>query len=181
MAIEKIDNLDRKILNIIMNNARIPSKDVAIQCGVSRAAIHQRIQRLIDLGVIIGSGYNVDPRTLGYNTCTYVGVKLTKGSMYREVVRELDKIREVVECHFTTGPYSMLIKVYAKDNQHLMELLNDNIQHIPGVTETETLISLEESIQRQINVKIEGEIRTRHNRNQILPQTPPGVYAEDIE
>jgi len=179
MAIEKIDNLDRKILNIVMNNARIPSKDVAIQCGVSRAAIHQRIQRLIDLGVIVGSGYNVDPRLLGYNTCTYVGVKLTKGSMYREVVRELDKIREVVECHFTTGPYSMLIKVYAKDNQHLMELLNNHIQHIPGVTETETLISLEESIQRQINVKIEGEIRTRHNRNQILPQTT-GDKFDDV-
>lgn len=150
MAIEKIDNLDRKILNIIMNNARIPSKDVAIQCGVSRAAIHQRIQRLIDLGVIIGSGYNVDPRTLGYNTCTYVGVKLTKGSMYREVVRELDKIREVVECHFTTGPYTMLIHVFARDNEHLMDLLNNRIQMIPGVVGTETLISLDKSIDRTI-------------------------------
>lgn len=155
MAIEKIDNLDRKILNIIMNNARIPSKDVALQCGVSRAAIHQRIQRLIDLGVIIGSGYKVDARSLGYNTCTYVGVKLNKGSMYRDVVRELEKIREVVECHYTTGPYSMLIKVYAKDNQHLMELLNDRIQHITGVTETETLISLEQSMNRQIYIKVD--------------------------
>ncbi len=83
---EKVDNLDRKILNIIMNNARTPSKDVAIVCGVSRAAIHQRIQRLIEMGVIIGSGYDVDPKKLGYNTCTYVGVKLEKGSMYRGVV-----------------------------------------------------------------------------------------------
>lgn len=154
MAIDKIDNLDRKILNIIMNNARIPSKDVAIQCGVSRAAIHQRIQRLVDLGVIVGSGYNVDPRMLGYNTCTYVGVRLTKGSMYRDVVRELDKIPEVVECHYTTGPYSMLIKVYAQDNQHLMQLLNDQIQHIAGVTETETLISLEQSMNRQIYIPV---------------------------
>lgn len=150
---DKIDNLDRKILNIIMKNARIPSKDVAVQCGVSRAAIHQRIQRLIDMKVIVGSGYNVNQKILGYNTCTYIGVRLEKGSMYRDVVAELEKIPEVVECHFTTGPYSMLIKVYAKDNQHLMQLLNDNIQHIPGVTETETLISLEQSMNRQIYIK----------------------------
>ena len=107
---DKIDNLDKKILNIIMQNARIPSKDVAVQCGVSRAAIHQRIQRLIDMKVITGSGYTVNPKSLGFNTCTYVGVRLEKGSMYREVVKEFDKIPEVVECHFTTGPYSMLIK-----------------------------------------------------------------------
>ena len=154
---EKVDNLDRKILNIIMNNARTPSKDVAIVCGVSRAAIHQRIQRLIEMGVIIGSGYEVDPKKLGYNTCTYVGVKLEKGSMYREVVADLENIPEVVECHFTTGPYSMLMKVFARDNQHLMELLNDRIQHIKGVTETETLISLEQSMNRQIKLDTDEE------------------------
>ena len=154
---ERIDNLDKKILNIIMNNARIPSKDVAVECGVSRAAIHQRIQRLIEMKVITGSGYYVNPKVLGYNTCTYIGVSLEKGSMYREVVRQFEDIPEVVECHYTTGPYSMLIKVYAQDNQHLMELLNDRIQHIPGVTETETLISLEQSMNRQINIPVEED------------------------
>lgn len=153
---EKIDRLDKHILNIIMNNARIPSKDVAVECGVSRAAIHQRIQRLIEMKVITGSGYNVNPKILGYNTCTYIGVSLEKGSMYREVVKQLEEIPEVVECHYTTGPYSMLIKVYAQDNQHLMQLLNDRIQHIPGVTETETLISLEQSMNRQINIPVEA-------------------------
>ena len=140
---ERIDNLDRKILEIIMKNARIPSKDVALECNVSRAAIHQRIQRMIDMNVITGSGYNVNPKILGYTSCTYIGVKLEKGSMYRDVVPELEKIPEVVECHFTTGPYTMLIKLYARDNQHLMELLNDKIQNIHGVTATETLISLD--------------------------------------
>ncbi len=72
--LEKIDNLDRKILKIVMHNARIPSKDVALVCGVSRAAIHQRLQRMIDLKVITGSGYNVNPKILGYATCTYIGV-----------------------------------------------------------------------------------------------------------
>ena len=104
--------------------------------------------------VIVGSGYNVNPKTLGYNTCTYVGVKLEKGSMYRDVARELEKIPEIVECHFTTGPYSMLIKVFAQDNQNLMELLNDKIQSIPGVTETETLISLEQTLNRQIRIPV---------------------------
>lgn len=152
---DRIDRLDRKILSIIMKNARIPSKDVAVECGVSRAAIHQRIQRLIDMKVITGSCYNVNPKCLGYNTCTYVGVKLEKGSMYREVAQEIEKIPEVVECHYTTGPYSMLIKVYAKDNQNLMVILNDQIQHISGVTETETLISLEQSMNRQLHVYID--------------------------
>ena len=151
---DRIDNLDKKILNIIMKNARIASKDVALECGVSRAAIHQRIQRLIEMKVITGSGYTVNPKSPGYNTCTYIGVSLEKGSMYREVVQELEKIPEVVECHYTTGPYSMLIKVYAQDNQHLMQLLNDQIQHIAGVTETETLISLEQSMNRQIYIPV---------------------------
>ncbi|MDE6028437.1 MAG: Lrp/AsnC ligand binding domain-containing protein [Muribaculaceae bacterium] len=154
---DKIDDLDKKILNIIMCNARIPSKDVAVQCGVSRAAIHQRIQRLIDMKVITGSGYTVNPHKLGFNTCTYIGVSLEKGSMYRDAVQALEKIPEVVECHFTTGPYSLLIKLYARDNQHLMELLNDQIQHIPGVTETETLISLEQSMNRNIKIDINNE------------------------
>ena len=149
---EKIDNLDKKILKIIMRNARIPSKDVALECNVSRAAIHQRIQRMIDMNVITGSGYNVNPKTLGYATCTYIGVTLEKGAMYRAVVPELEKIEEVVECHFTTGPYTMLIKLYARDNEHLMELLNDRIQNIHGVTSTETLISLEQSLKREIPI-----------------------------
>ena len=149
---EKIDKLDRQILEIIMRNARIPSKDVAAKCGVSRAAIHQRIQRMIDMKVIIGSGYHVNPKTLGYTTCTYIGVRLEKGSMYKDVVPELEKIPEVVECHFTTGPYTMLCKLYARDNEHLMHLINDHVQQIAGVVSTETLISLDQSLNREIPI-----------------------------
>ena len=152
IAMERIDNLDKKILDIIMKNARIPSKDVAVECGVSRAAIHQRIQRMIDVGVIAGSRYVVNPKTLGYTTCTFIGLTLERGSMYKTVVPELEKIPEVVEVHFTTGSYTMMIKLYARDNQHLMELLNGKIQHIPGVMATETLISLEQSLIRQVPI-----------------------------
>lgn len=149
---DKIDLLDKKILNILSKNARIPFKDVAAECGVSRAAIHQRVQRLIDMGVIIGSGFHVNPVSLGYNTCTYVGITLERGSMYKKVVAEFQRIPEIVECHFTTGPYTMLIKLYARDNAHLMELLNDCLQEIPGVIATETLISLKQSIRKEVPI-----------------------------
>jgi len=151
---EKIDKLDLQIMDIISSNARIPFKEVAAACGVSRAAIHQRVQRLIDMNVIVGSGYNVNPKSLGYSTCTYVGIKLEKGSMYKSVVDELKNIPEIVECHFTTGPYTMLVKLYARDNEQLMDLLNNRIQGIHGVDSTETLISLDQSIKKEIHISI---------------------------
>lgn len=151
-TMEKIDSLDKKILEIISNNARIPFKDVAAKCGVSRAAIHQRVQRLIDMNVIVGSGYHVNPASLGYNTSTYIGITLEKGSMYNAVVKEFAKIPEIVECHYTTGPFTMLIKLYAKDNAHLMELLNGRLQQINGVVRTETLISLTQSIKKELPI-----------------------------
>ena len=154
---EKIDSLDKKILSILSKNARIPFKDVAAECNVSRAAIHQRVQRLIDNDIITGSGFDVNPKALGYTTCTYVGITLERGSMYRSVVSQLELIPEVVECHFTTGPYTMMVKLYARDNEQLMQLINGQLQDIPGVTATETLISLEQSIKREITVNSDNE------------------------
>ena len=154
---DKIDKLDKKILRILSKNDRIPFKDVAAECGVSRAAIHQRVQHLIDGNVIMGSGFEVNPKSLGYSTCTYVGINLERGSMYKNVVEELQHIPEIVECHFTTGPYTMLVKLYARDNEQLMNLLNGRLQGIPGVVATETLISLEQSIKREIPVHVDEE------------------------
>ena len=154
---DKIDKLDKKILRILSKNARIPFKDVAAECGVSRAAIHQRVQHLIDGNVIMGSGFEVNPKSLGYSTCTYVGINLERGSMYKNVVEELQHIPEIVECHFTTGPYTMLVKLYARDNEPLLNLLNGRLQGIPGVVATETLISLEQSIKREIPVHVDEE------------------------
>ncbi len=150
---EKIDELDRKILAIITRNARIPFKEVADMCGVSRAAIHQRVQKMFDNGVIIGSGYQVNPKMLGYQLCVYVGIILTKASMYKDVSAALENIPEVVESQFTLGSYSMLIKLYAKDDQHLMELLNAKIQEIPGVANTETLTALDQRINRGLPIE----------------------------
>lgn len=149
---EKIDELDRQILQIITQNARIPFKEVADACGVSRAAIHQRVQRMYDLGLITGSGYYVNAKMLGYQLCVYIGITLEKGSMYNSVTKELEKIPEVVETQFTLGAYSMLIKLYAKDDAHLMYLLNSRIQEIPGVNNTETLTSLDQRIKRTVPI-----------------------------
>ena len=154
---DKIDNLDKKILSILSKNARIPFKDVAAECGVSRAAIHQRVQHLINGGVITGSGFDVNPKSIGYSTCTYVGLNLERGSMYKDVVKQLKEIPEIVECHFTTGSYTMLLKVYARDNEQLMDLLNNKMQMIPGVVSTETLISRDQSIKREIPVHLEDD------------------------
>ena len=149
---EKLDKLDRQILSIISQNARIPFRDVAEQCGVSRAAIHQRVQRMIESNIITGSGYFVNPKVLGFSSNAYIGVKLEKGSMYKNVVPEFEKIPEITECHFTTGPYTLLLKVFARDNEHLMDLLNNRIQEIEGVNATETLISLSQNIKREIPI-----------------------------
>lgn len=149
---EIIDELDKKILSIITQNARIPFKEVADMCGVSRAAIHQRVQRLFDVGVIVGSGYQVNPKMLGYNLCVYIGLTLERGNMYKQVCAELEKIPEVVESQFTLGAYSMIIKLYAHDDKHLMQLLNTQIQAIPGVANTETLTTLDESINRSLPI-----------------------------
>lgn len=154
---DKIDNLDKKILSILSKNARIPFKDVAAECGVSRAAIHQRVQHLINGGVITGSGFDVNPKSIGYSTCTYVGLNLERGSMYKDVVKQLKDIPEIVECHYTTGSYTMLLKVYARNNEQLMDLLNNKMQMIPGVVSTETLISLDQSIKREIPVHLEDD------------------------
>lgn len=157
MARINLDNLDTKILQMLVDNGRKPFLEIARECGVSGAAIHQRIAKLQATNILEGSRALIKPTTLGYDTCAFVGVFLKEPSKFNDFVEKLKTVPEVVECHFTTGPYSMLIKVYAYDNQHLMQLLNDQIQHIPGVTETETLISLEQSMNRQIKIDVEND------------------------
>lgn len=149
---KNLDDLDRKILQIITQNARVPFKDVAEECGVSRAAVHQRVQRLLENGAIINSGVQVNPKMLGYNLCAYIGITLENGSMYNSVIEELENIPEVVESQYTLGSFSMLLKLYAHDDQHLLHLLNRRIQAIPGIIRTETLLALEQRIHRSLPI-----------------------------
>jgi Lrp/AsnC family transcriptional regulator, regulator for asnA, asnC and gidA len=145
-----IDSLDRKILALITENARIPYLEVARECNVSGAAIHQRIQRLSRLGVITGSEFKIDPKKIGFHTCAYMGIFLESASLYPEVVKKLKDIPEIVQCHYTTGNYSIFIKVYTKNNEDLKHVLVDKLQAIPGIARTETFISLEESFNRHL-------------------------------
>jgi len=147
-----LDQIDLHILDIITKNARIPFKDVASEVGVSRAAVHQRVNRMIEMEVITGSGYNIDPKKVDYKTCTYVGIFLEKGGFYDGVSEKLMEIPEIVECHYTTGQYAIFVKVYARDNEHLKEILSGKVQKIPGISSTETFISLEETFKRQVPI-----------------------------
>lgn len=147
-----IDELDKKILSILTQNARIPFLEVARECDVSGAAIHQRVQRLAKMGIISGSQFNIEPKKLGYNTCAYIGIFLDNAAMFHEVSGRLTQIPEIIQCHYTTGQYSMFVKVYTKDNEHLRIVLADKIQAINGIMRTETFISLEVLVDRQLPV-----------------------------
>ncbi|MGB5171987.1 Lrp/AsnC ligand binding domain-containing protein [Eudoraea sp.] len=148
----KIDGIDKKILRYLIQDARRPILEIARNIGISGAAIHQRLRKLEKSGLLVGSNFIIDPKVLGYTTMAYIGIFLDKAMSNPSAVKELEKIPEVLECHYTTGNWSILIKVLCKDNEHLMFLLNKKIQQIEGVSRTETFISLDQQINRQISI-----------------------------
>ena len=149
----QIDQTDQKILSLLAKNARMPFLEIARICDISGAAIHQRVKKLESAGVITGSRLLVKPQALGLNICAFVSVSLSEASKYGEVEENLKKIPEVVECHFDTGKYALLVKLYCFDNDHLMAVLLNTIQKIPYIQATDTMIALDEAIDRQIWVK----------------------------
>lgn len=151
MIVANIDALDEQILKMIADNARIPFLEVARECHVSGAAIHQRIQKLVQQGIIKGSQFVFDPEALGYGTCAFVGLFLKDPSDFDHVVEELHNIPEVVECHYTTGTYDMFIKIYAHNNHHLLSIIHDKLQPL-GLQRSETIISFNEAIKRQLPI-----------------------------
>lgn len=148
----KLDGIDKRILRHLMEDARTPILEIARDIGISGAAIHQRLRKLEKSGLIAGSKFVINPRILGYRTMAYIGIYLDKAMSNPKAVKELEKIPEVLECHYTTGDWSILIKVLCRDNEHLMLLLNKKIQQIEGVSRTETFISLAQQIDRQISI-----------------------------
>ncbi len=151
-----LDELDEKILRQIVNNARIPFLEVARECGVSGAAIHQRIQKLINAGVIKGSEFILDPEKIGYSTCAYVGLYLNSPTAFDGVVTELEKIPEVVECYYTTGQYDMLIKVYAKNNKDLLRIIHSELQPL-GLSRTETLMCFKDGFRKRLPIDFNSD------------------------
>ena len=151
-SVVKIDGIDKKILKALMNDARTPVLEIARQIGISGAAIHQRLRKLEKSSLINGSKFIINPKSLGYSTMAFVGIFLDKAISTPDAVKQLEKIPEVLECHYTTGNWSIFIKILAKDNEHLMHLLNKEVQSITGVSRTETFISLDQQIERQIQL-----------------------------
>ena len=151
MGHHSLDSLDKKILRMIADDARVPFLEVARTCNVSGAAIHQRIQKLTNLGVIKGSQFIIDPEKIGYETCAYIGLNLRTPETFDEVVNELRKIPEIVECHYTTGDYDMFIKIYALNNHHLLTITHDKLQPL-GLARSETIISFNSAFDRQLPV-----------------------------
>ena len=148
----ELDGIDKKILRHLMEDARKPILEIARKIGISGAAIHQRLRKLEAAKVISGSKFIINPKVLGYTTLAYIGIYLDRAMSNPRAVKELEKIPEVLECHYTTGNWSILIKVLCKDNEHLMQVLNKGIQRIEGVSRTETFISLNQQIDRQITI-----------------------------
>ena len=148
-----LDAIDRKILSFLVNNARMPFLEIARECGVSGAAIHQRVKKLELNGVISGSRLLVKPQAIGLNVCAFISVSLSEANKYPEVIASLKHIPEIVECHFVTGKASLLLKLYCYDNDHLMDILLNTIQKIPNIQSTDTMISLNEAFERQVWVK----------------------------
>ena len=152
MANQGLDKLDKQILKLIAEDARIPFLEVARICNVSGAAIHQRIQRLTNQGVLKGSHYVIDPEKIGYEPCAYIGWNLKNPEDFDQVLSELKKIPEVTECHYTTGDFDMFIKLYALNNHHLLTIIHDKLQPL-GLASSKTLISFHTAMDRQLPIQ----------------------------
>lgn len=151
MAHHNLDSLDKKILKLIAEDARMPFLEVARVCNVSGAAIHQRIQKLSNQGVLKGSKFNIDPEKIGYETCAFIGINLKHPENFDEVMEKLKRIPEIVECHYTTGDYDMFMKIYALNNHHLLNIIHDNLQPLE-LSRSETIISFTSAFCRQLPI-----------------------------
>lgn len=148
---QKLDQLDKKILKMIADDARVAFLEVARECGVSGAGIHQRIQKLTNMGVLKGSHFIIDPEKMGYETCAFIGLNLKNPEDFDKVVQKLKEMPEVVECHYTTGNYDLFIKIYARNNHHLLNIIHDKLQPL-GLARSESIISFHAAIDRQLPV-----------------------------
>ena len=147
----QLDAIDKEIIYMLKDNAKTSLAHISKNVGISTTAVHQRIKKLEQAGIIENSVSYLNPKKIGYKVVSYIGVYLDQPSHYKDAISALQQINEVVEAHYTTGNYTIFLKVLCKDNDHLMQILN-KIQKLKGVTGTETIISLEQSISRQLKV-----------------------------
>jgi Lrp/AsnC family transcriptional regulator for asnA, asnC and gidA len=152
----EIDNVDRQILHLLMENSRLPFTEIAQKVHVSAGTVHVRVKKMEEAGIIEGSQLSINPVALGYDITAFLGIYLVRSALYDQVLEQLREIPEVVNCHYTTGTYSMFVKIVCRDTHHLKQVLHDTIQPIEGISRTETLVSLEESINRPLQINESG-------------------------
>lgn len=148
----EIDNVDRQILEVLIENAKKPYTEVAKRVFVSGGTVHVRMKKMEDLGIVTGSTLQIDYEKLGYDITAFIGIFLEKSVLYDTVIEKLKEIPEITEMHYTTGNYSIFAKVICQDTNHLKNILHDKIQKIKGISRTDTMISLEESLKRDLKL-----------------------------
>lgn len=148
----KLDDIDKKILSILMEDADIPYTEIAKRVFVSGGTIHVRMKKMKQMGIVEGARLKVNYNRIGYDVTAFLGIYLEKSSLYDDAAEGLSRIQEVINVNYTTGSYSMFAKLICKDTQHLRRVLHDKIQKVRGVQRTETFISLDETINRTINL-----------------------------
>jgi Lrp/AsnC family transcriptional regulator for asnA, asnC and gidA len=148
----EIDNIDLQILDILNQNAKKPYTEVAKKVYVSGGTVHVRMKKMEDMGLVKGTTLVMDYTKLGYDISAFIGIYLEKSALYEQVITQLKGISEITNLHYTTGNYSIFAKLYCKDTKHLKDILYDKIQKISGISRTDTMISLEESLDRSISV-----------------------------
>lgn len=150
----EIDNIDLKILSLLMEDANLSYTEVAKRVYVSGGTVHVRMKKLQEMGVVNGASLRIDHSKLGYDISAFLGIYLEKSSLYHEVAEQLSRIPEIVSIHYTTGIYSIFAKIICRDTKHLRNVLHDKIQAVKGIQRTETFISLEESIERSVKLEV---------------------------
>lgn len=146
----QIDNIDRGILSALMKNAKTPYTEIAKKLIVSAGTIHVRMKKMEDAGIVKNSRLHINYELLGFDMTAFLGIYLEKGSTYTDVIHQLNMIPEIVEAHYTTGVYSIFAKIRCKNTKHMRQILNEEVQAIKGIQRTETIISLDQSIDKPI-------------------------------
>ncbi|MEM6966999.1 MAG: Lrp/AsnC family transcriptional regulator [Bacteroidota bacterium] len=154
MKKNQLDPFDIRIINELTADARIPLIQLAKKLKVSNTLIHQRIKKLKEEGILTKASYHLDPWKLGYQTSAYCQVMLTDSKLHRKVETELEKIPELVECVNIAGRYALMVKIFARNNRHLRDIIYEKIHPIKGVEGTNTTISFETAFSRNVPLEI---------------------------
>jgi Lrp/AsnC family transcriptional regulator for asnA, asnC and gidA len=149
-SLYKIDNTDLKILEILVQDAKKPFTEVAKRVHVSQGTVHVRMGKMEEAGIVEKTTLRINYAKLGYDITAFIGIYLEKSALYEKVLAKLKEIKEITSIHYTTGNYSMFLKIHCRDTNHLKEVLHDKMQQVEGIERTETMISLEESLDRSL-------------------------------